>query len=194
MRTWTPEAVKEVAGSYLDRAREIAVQAEVQPVAFVFMTGPDGQNGIIHLGARDFGPQDKDRFSHVLHGLVRMTGADAIMFICEAWYFEGDPDDAESTAEAARLSMEGRLEEHPGRIEVVHATLETVEGECTMHRAVISGELPERGVGEFEVVDSSGKMGGRFANFFSSGEDEERELFRELMSTLEGEFPSPEDD
>lgn len=180
--------IDDVVRVNLDSAREIAVHDEVNPVAFIFMTAPNGECGIMMTGTGEFGPDEKDGFSDMLRGMVAVTGADAILFICEAWAVFEPSGDERAASDALRLSMEGRLSEHPDRVEVVHAIVETVDGGCTLYRAAISGDLPDREIGEFESTDASGMSGGRFADFFQRRVEED--AFRKLMS---GISPAEED-
>jgi len=154
--------------------RNLLEHGSLQPVGFVFARHAPysptrrvklGQARHIILGAQgSFEPEEKQKFAHALKLLAWKTDAAAVVFGCEAWMLK------RVEAEMAE-EYEGRLDEHPNRIEVIMVHYER-ERECAYYTAQIhrDGEGNIDHLDDWECQPEASQATGRFTHFMLQNE------------------------
>lgn len=168
MSSWLIEDVKKTSDALFEQARSIREGGEqICPTIFLFVNTPRPSAEPDLLIVSDVSSRSKEEHRLAIKNMVRGTGAVYVARVDEAWSIRPNGDKDEETASQAWIASGRSLENYPGRVEVIHFTVDG-PGLSRMYHCMILGNGK---LGPTEVVDS-GDVAGIFTNLSGRlGED-----------------------
>lgn len=117
--------------------------------------------------------ESKDKVEELMVRFVRQ-GAEEVEFLSEAWAVSADLKSGSDVEQAVRLSRQGRINEHPDRVEVVNICYESSRHVIQAVRRIT--REPDARLAEGWDVHADLGFVGRFTNLFHKARFVSREM------------------